>query len=236
MHLTGIHAAIGVSSTRNPRQLFVVNAAISLVGITAVVGENGVGKTTFLRSVAGFAPTLSGSLRLNQTDPRTFRETEGIGFLPEQSVLPEALSGFEVLSRVWLAVYGRARIDMKTLDTVLGLSGVDFSLTASVATLSHGMRQRLSLAAALLPQPKLLLLDEPETGLDPAQRAKLRGALTLLAASGTAIMVSSHDISGLCLCAQQMCLISNGELRTLSIPDDTSAAGIYAMLPERWRP
>ncbi len=165
-------------------------------GVTGLVGPNGAGKSTLIRLIAAIDVPTRGSLRVHGHDPvREPREVKRrVGWLPEDLALPASAFAWD-----WLRFVARLR----------GLGGPGFGravrpwierlelgavLSRRIGTLSRGYRQRVALAAALLHDPPVVLLDEPTTGLDPAQVVELR-RLTAELGRERIVLVSSHILS-----------------------------------------
>jgi len=172
--------------------------------IAAVIGPNGVGKTTLLKTLVGLLPPLSGTVTIGGLPTQEHRRRRGIGYLPEQLTFP---SKWSVRGMLALAALAAGNGTAEAIPHAVALAGVDFDLGRRVDGLSKGMRQRLGLAMALVPVPGLLLLDEPEAGLDPAQRIRLRDALRAFAREGRTVLLASHDVSGVCTVADQTYLM-----------------------------
>ena len=159
--------------------------------VVGLLGPNGAGKTTTLRVLMGLTmPTAGEALvfghRLVPGAPvlsRIGALVEGPGFLPH-------LSGYENLRSYWRAT-GRPWADAR-LDEALDIAGLGDSIHRKVKNYSHGMKQRLAIAQAMLGLPELLVLDEPTDGLDPPQIAEMRRVLRRYATDGRAVLVSSH--------------------------------------------
>ena len=159
--------------------------------VVGLLGPNGAGKTTTLRVLMGLTlPTAGEALvfghRLVPGAPvlsRIGALVEGPGFLPH-------LSGYENLRSYWRAT-GRPWADAR-LDEALAIAGLGDSIHRKVKKYSHGMKQRLAIAQAMLGMPELLVLDEPTDGLDPPQIAEMRRVLKRYATDGRAVLVSSH--------------------------------------------
>ncbi|RZU50536.1 ABC-2 type transport system ATP-binding protein [Krasilnikovia cinnamomea] len=159
--------------------------------VVGLLGPNGAGKTTTLRVLMGLTlPTEGDALvfghRLVPGAPilsRVGALVEGPGFLPH-------LSGYENLRAYWRAT-GRPEADAH-FDEALEIAGLGDSVHRRTKTYSHGMRQRLAIAQAMLGLPELLVLDEPTDGLDPPQIAEMRRVLQRYATDGRAVLVSSH--------------------------------------------
>ena len=174
-------------------------------GITGLLGPNGAGKTTMLRVMATVLRPDDGQVRLLGRDPgepgpRT-EVRRRLGYQPQELGFPR---GFSTMAFVnYMAVLKEwADRDLRTSEVrrVLELVGLGDVATKRISRLSGGQRRRVALAQALLGTPELLVLDEPTTGLDPEQRASLRGVLADIAATSTMI-ISTHqteDVAALC--------------------------------------
>ncbi|MFZ0216211.1 MAG: ATP-binding cassette domain-containing protein, partial [Candidatus Dormiibacterota bacterium] len=159
--------------------------------VVGLLGPNGAGKTTALRVLLGLTSPTRGSIflfghPLRPSAPvlsRLGALVEGPGFLPH-------LSGAANLRRFWQAT-GRPAADSHLVDA-LEIAGLGGAAERRVGTYSHGMKQRLAIAQAMLGLPDLLVLDEPTDGLDPPQIAEMRRVLQRYASAGRAVLVSSH--------------------------------------------
>ena len=159
--------------------------------VFGLLGPNGAGKTTTLRMLVGLIRPTSGRVCIfdEMIKPgaavlsRVGVLVEGPGFVPH-------LSGRENLKLFWRA--GHAPMSDANLEEALDIADLGHAADRKYKTYSHGMRQRLGLAQALLGNPDLLILDEPTDGLDPQQMRAIREVLRRVAASGTTVLVSSH--------------------------------------------
>jgi ABC-2 type transport system ATP-binding protein len=177
--------------------------------IHGVVGPNGAGKTTLLGLLLGLAVADSGSLEVLGTPvSRALATPDGVaGFVDNPGLYPSLTARRNLAALSALRGGGTADIDV-----VLGEVGLTDVANDRVRGFSLGMRQRLGLAAALLTMPRLLVLDEPVNGLDPAGKNHVHQVLTGLAANGTAVVLSSHrmdDIDALC---SEVTIISRGRV------------------------
>jgi ABC-2 type transport system ATP-binding protein len=178
--------------------------------ITGFLGPNGSGKTTTLRVALGLIRPSAGEVliggvpyrRLAQPRRRVGALLETAGFHPGR----RARDHLRVLA-------SPAGVPDRRVDEVLGLVDLSSSGNRRVREFSLGMRQRLGLAAALLGDPEVLLLDEPANGLDPAGIAWLRALLRSLAGEGRTIVVASHVLSEVAQTADQVVIVTAGELR-----------------------
>ena len=162
----------------------------------ALVGHNGAGKTTLMKLMLGLIRPTAGAIRVLGDDPAKgeFAGRRRLGYLPETISFNAALTGRETLTFY-------ARLKREPTSAVAGLlNQVGLSHAAAdrrVGTYSKGMRQRLGLAQALLGEPRVLLLDEPTTGLDPALRQSFYEIVEELRAQGATVLLSSHALTEL---------------------------------------
>jgi ABC-2 type transport system ATP-binding protein len=158
-----------------------------------LIGPNGAGKTTFVKSLLGVVRPTGGRVRLLGGEPDDPRIRARVGYLPERLRLPSAWTPLEVLESV--ARMKRAAADRPRLLALLEEVGMGREAARRVGAFSKGMRQRVGLAAALVGEPELLVLDEPTDGLDPIARADVRGLLGRLLSRGATVFLNSHLLS-----------------------------------------
>jgi ABC-2 type transport system ATP-binding protein len=161
--------------------------------VYGVLGPNGAGKTTFLRMLFGLIRPDNGSIELFGRSWRSHgtRSLEGVaGFIESPKFYP-GLSGRKNLQLLGALDGGDAKARIDEVLDVVDLAGRDGD---KVGAYSFGMRQRLGVAASLLRDPKLLVLDEPANGLDPAGIRDMRALVKRLAGSGLTVLLSSHDM------------------------------------------
>jgi ABC-2 type transport system ATP-binding protein len=168
--------------------------------IHGIVGPNGAGKTTLLGLLLGLAVADRGTLEILGTPVgRALAVPDGVaGFVDGPGLYPSMTAKQNLAALA--ALRGDASQTMN-IDEAIAQVGLTDVADDRVRGFSLGMRQRLGLAAALLTKPRLLVLDEPSNGLDPAGKKHVYGVLTRLAANGTAVMLSSHrmdDVEQLC--------------------------------------
>ncbi len=178
------------------------------------LGRNGAGKTTTIRMMMGLLEPTSGTVVLDGHDVRRAPEAAKAvtGYLPDHPFLYDKLTGLELLDFVG-GLYGLRPAERRSRARALL---EEFGLAAQagelVETFSHGMKQRLSLAAALIHRPRILVLDEPVVGLDPEGALALRRLLARLAADGVTIFLSTHSLP----VAEELCgrigIIDRGRL------------------------
>jgi ABC-2 type transport system ATP-binding protein len=163
-------------------------------GVTGLLGPNGAGKTTLLRVIAGLQRPSQGQVRVLGVDPREDTEVyRKISLVPEDESVYERLSG-----RQFVELAARlARIDhpVDRAGAALQTVGLLDAADRALGGFSKGMRQRAKVAAALVSEPEVLLLDEPLNGADPVQRAQLIALFKELGAAGRTVLVSSHVLA-----------------------------------------
>jgi ABC-2 type transport system ATP-binding protein len=179
--------------------------------IHGLVGPNGAGKTTLLGLLLGLAVADSGSLEILGTPVgRALAAPDGVaGFVDGPGLYP-SLTARQNLAAL-AALRGR---DARTagIDDVLDQVGLTDVADDRVRGFSLGMRQRLGLAAALLTRPRLLVLDEPSNGLDPAGKKHVHGVFTRLAADGTSVVLSSHRMDDLEALCSEVTIVATGRV------------------------
>jgi ABC-type multidrug transport system ATPase subunit len=204
--------ATGYRTRGNPEVITRANFVIEPGTVAAVLGSNGSGKTTLLKTLVGLLPPLEGNVTLGQSTVADHRSQRGIGYLPEALAFNRAWTVGDLLE---LTAFS-ARTGYQTIMDACRFAELNFDLGLPVEKLSKGMRQRLGLAMALIPLPALLLLDEPEAGLDPGQRIRLRDRVRELAARGSIVVIASHDVSGICSVADLKFLLAGGEMKLVA--------------------
>jgi ABC-2 type transport system ATP-binding protein len=185
--------------------------------IYGLLGPNGAGKTTLIRAIVGLIAPKSGTVTVLGRKLPNLDVLREIGYMTQQAALYPGLSVEENV-RFFAAING-VHTGVKDALDVVDLYGRRGSV---VATLSGGMRQRCSLACALVHRPKLLLLDEPTVGVDPQLRVELWEQFRRLAAAGTTIIVSSHVMDEAERC-QRLGLIQYGRLLAEGSPSQVRA-------------
>ncbi len=187
--------------------------------VFGLLGPNGAGKTTTMRMLVGLIRPTSGRVCIfdEVIKPGTaiLRRVgvlvEGPGFVPH-------LSGRENLKLFWRA--GQAPMSDANLDEALDVADLGHAADRKYKTYSHGMRQRLGLAQALLGNPDLLILDEPTDGLDPQQMRATREVLRRVAANGTTVLVSSHLLGEVEQVCDHVAVMDKGRLIAVGAVSD----------------
>jgi ABC-2 type transport system ATP-binding protein len=180
-------------------------------GITGLLGPNGAGKTTLLRMMTGLAETSAGNVTVFgepvRDNPSLYRR---IGVMSEHETVYEFMKGREFVSMM-----GRLKgvNDLeRAVDRAVALVDLADAQDRRMDTYSRGMRQRMRLAATLVHDPEILILDEPLNGADPRQRVHFKQLLQELASHGRTIVLSSHILEEVEQLADTVLLIVNGKL------------------------
>jgi ABC-2 type transport system ATP-binding protein len=180
-------------------------------GITALLGPNGAGKTTLLRAIGGLTRPSQGTVRVFgepvRDNPAIYRR---IGYMAEHESVYDFLSGREFVALA-ARLQGVDDLDVAVSRAVETVGLVD-AQHRRLRGYSRGMRQRMRLAATLVHDPPLLILDEPLSGTDPAQRLHLRDVIRRLADEGRTILVSSHILEEVEDLAHRIHLMVSGKL------------------------
>lgn len=177
--------------------------------IYGLLGPNGSGKTTFIRCVAGLVRPDSGAISVLGRPPMEFVASGKLGYMTQAAALYPELSVEENL-RFFAALAGVKEVRQR-IDESLATVDLQDRRRSVVGALSGGMRQRVSLAAALLHDPRLVLLDEPTVGIDPALRREFWTHFRSLAARGVTLLVSSHVMDEAARC-DRLGLIRDGRV------------------------
>lgn len=178
------------------------------------VGPNGAGKTTTMRILATLLRPTSGSAALDGVDvvrnPRQMHRL--MGYMPDFFGVYDRLKTWEYLD-FYARCYGfgyKERLQM--IDSLLELVNLTDKRESYVDVLSRGMKQRLCLARALIHDPKLLILDEPASGMDPRARAEMKNILRTLKSMGKTVLISSHILPELSEMCDALTIIDHGKL------------------------
>jgi ABC-type multidrug transport system, ATPase component len=186
--------------------------------IYGLLGPNGSGKTTLIRAVVGLVAPDSGTVAVLGHRMPDLNILSSVGYMTQAAALYPDISVEENL-RFFAAISGADG----NVDEVLRVVELEQRRKSVVATLSGGMRQRCSLACALVHRPRLLLLDEPTVGVDPQLRVQFWEHFREMAAAGTTILVSSHVMDEAERC-QRLGLIRFGKLLAEGSPNEVRAA------------
>ncbi|GCD91455.1 ATP-binding cassette domain-containing protein [Nocardioides sp. LS1] len=187
-------------------------------GVTGLLGPNGAGKTTLLRIVATSIAADQGRVSLLGRDPGGSHDDvtairRQLGYLPQELGYPGDMTAFGFVEYVAvLKEWNDRERRLAEVRRVLALVDLAELATKRVTKLSGGQRRRVALAQALIGDPRILVLDEPTTGLDPSQRADLRRTLSVIA-GGCAVLLSTHQTEDVAALCERVVVLAGGTIR-----------------------
>jgi len=203
-----------------------------------MLGPNGAGKTSTLRMISGLSPVTSGELEIDgidaTTNPRSVRDV--IGVVSQHDGLDPDISVRDNLT-VYGFYFGLDR-DManRRAEEVLSFFGLKSRGDDSVDDLSGGMRRRLTIARAFVSRPRLVVLDEPTTGLDPSSRNRVWEQLAVLKNSGVTVLMSTHYMEEAAILCDRLVIMDEGRILASGTPDhliqDSAGAEVAQVRPE----
>ncbi|WP_182481362.1 ATP-binding cassette domain-containing protein [Nocardioides immobilis] len=202
-------------SYRLDRPVVTIDELELTAGPVGLVGVNGAGKTTLLRTLAGARTPQDGTVTVDGDDlygPRRRRVVQTIGYMPQEIQFPGELTVTQVLGYLcWLRRVPSRTAKAQSAEAVEAVGLADRA-HQQTRRLSGGMRRRLALAAALVNEPRVLLLDEPTTGLDPEQRAGVREIIANLD-SRCLVLMSSHVMEDIASVTSSIVVLHEGVVR-----------------------
>lgn len=201
----------------NLRVLNGLSLSVRAGEVFGLLGANGAGKTTLMRMMVGLLRADGGSLTIHGESPSP-RQAAEVGYMPQLTALYQELSIRENVN-FFARMYGMSdrRARARAVEEAIGLVDLAPRSSDTILNLSGGMRQRVSLAIALVHRPPLLLLDEPTVGLDPDVRAIFWERFRRMAESGTTILVSSHTMDDAAHC-DRLAFLRDGVVIALDTP------------------
>ena len=185
----------------------------------ALVGPNGAGKTSFIHMVLGLRPPSTGSATLFGDSAAHPASRRGVGYLQETVDFPERARAQDLVA-LHRRLAGMDRL-ASTRELEAYLDGFGLELTDKpLRAFSKGMKQRLALSIAMLDCGRLLILDEPNSGLDPVGIAMLRAKLDALKKTGTTLLISTHRLAEVMQLADQVLILNRGRMAGYSVMSD----------------
>lgn len=183
--------------------------------IFGILGLNGAGKTTAMKLMLGLLFPTSGVVLVNGQDTRKNEEIKNIiGYQPEMAYLNPALTAYETVD--FYAKLSRVKKTRKEISGILKLVGLTENESRKLSEFSKGMLQRTGLAQSLVHNPRILVLDEPVSGLDPLAIHDFRKIIQQLNAEGKTIFLSSHSISEMEKVCHRVAILVSGKLKKLA--------------------
>jgi len=185
---------------------------ISNAEVVGFLGPNGAGKSTMMKIITGFLPQSSGEVFVNGLNvlENSLEIRKQIGYLPEHNPLYLDMYVKEYLEYV-AGIYKLGRNKKKKVDEMIELTGLGLEQKKKIGALSKGYRQRVGLAQALIHDPKVLILDEPTTGLDPNQLVEVRKLIQNIGREKT-VMLSTHIMQEVEAICERVLIINKGQL------------------------
>ncbi len=190
-----------------------VTFAVPRGRVVALLGPNGAGKSTTIKAITGLLRPSGGRVRVGgfelEQDP--LRAKALLGYVPDRPYLYQKLTGRELLR--FLARLRRVADGERKAEAWLQHFGLEASANELIETYSHGMRQKLTFAAALLHEPQALVIDEPMVGLDPRAALDARRLMRSAADGGAAVLLTTHSMDVAEAVADSVLLLDRGRLR-----------------------
>jgi ABC-2 type transport system ATP-binding protein len=192
-------------------------------GVTGLLGPNGAGKTTLLRILIGLQVPSQGNVTILGVDPRKDRSVyERVAIVPEDEAVYPDLTGRQFVALK--AKLGRCADPASATERALDTVGLTDAADRALGGFSKGMRQRAKVAAALVTDPEVLVLDEPLNGADPVQRAQLIDLFVRLGAEGRTVIVSSHVLVEVERMTHRVVAMIDGRLAAVGRIDELRSA------------
>jgi len=188
--------------------------------IHGLLGPNGAGKTTTLKMLLGLVQPTAGTFEVLGRPTRVPANRAALGFLPEQPYFPSQLTAAQAM-RLYARLGGLPEREIATrTDELLALVGLEDRGGNRLRTFSRGMLQRLGIAQALAGRPRVVVLDEPASGLDPVGQRDVRTIMLRLRDEGVTVLLSSHQLSEVEAVCDRVSILSRGRLTTEGRIDD----------------
>lgn len=184
--------------------------------IFGFIGPNGAGKSTTIKCITGIVGFEGGSVQIDGKDIKNapMEAKRQIGYVSDDHILYEGLTGIEFINFM-CDVFGVAEADRKArMEKYLALFSLENNIKDQIKTYSHGMKQKLNIIGALIHEPKLWILDEPMTGLDPKSSYNLKQLMKEHAAKGYSVFFSSHVLEVVEKVCDRVGIIDDGKLVT----------------------
>ena len=193
--------------------------------VLGFLGPNGAGKSTTMRMITGFLPPTSGTAVINGhdivSDPIAAKRE--LGYLPESAPSYRAMTVRDYLSFIASVRHDACPDAKKAVADVLVKAKLENVADQTIETLSKGYRQRTAFAAAIIHDPKVLIMDEPTDGLDPNQKYTVREMIKSMAAEGKAIIISTHILEEVDAVCTKVVVIADGEKKFDGSPEELKA-------------
>lgn len=214
------HYAVGFWKKRRKDALKPLNLEVQEGEIFGYLGPNGAGKTTTLRLLMGLVYPSAGSAKILGCELTDTKMKAQIGFLPEQPYFYDHLTAIELLDYYAQLSGVDGKYRRQKVDAALARVGMTDAAKTQLRKYSKGMLQRVGIAQAIVHEPKLILLDEPMSGLDPIGRREVRDLIQELNEEGRTIFFSTHILSDAETLCDRVAVLNRGELRGVGVVAD----------------
>lgn len=218
---TAAAPAIAVTGARkiytvfpNTRKVAVEDVTITVPegAIHGLLGPNGAGKTTTLKMLLGLVRPTSGTFEVLGRDARRRDGRSDLGFLPEQPYFPQQLTAEQAL-RLYARLSGVPAAEIAgRIDDLLHRVGLGGQQRTKLSAFSRGMLQRLGIAQAIIGKPRVVVLDEPASGLDPVGQRDVRNIMLSLKEEGVTVLLSSHQLSEVEAVCDRVSILNRGKV------------------------
>ena len=212
-------------------KVYAVNdASFSVHGgeIFGFLGPNGAGKSTIIKSIVGIQTITSGTINVcgydEQNDPVAAKYN--IGYVPDHYALYEKLTGREYINYIAEIYYVSEQDRNERIEKYINLFELQNSIDCKIKTYSHGMKQKITIMAALVHNPKVWILDEPLTGLDPNSIYQVKECMKQHAKAGNIVFFSSHIIDIVEKICERIAIIKHGQIQCVKTIEEIEASGV----------
>lgn len=196
--------------------------------IFGFLGPNGAGKSTIIKSIVGIQPITSGNIEVCGFDvaKQPVEAKYNIGYVPDHYALYEKLTGREYINYI-ADIYEVSQEDRdERINKYVKLFELESSIDSKIKTYSHGMKQKITIMSALVHNPKVWILDEPLTGLDPTSIYQVKECMRQHAANGNIVFFSSHLIDIVEKLCQKIAIIKHGKIQCIKSVEEIEASGM----------
>lgn len=199
-----------------------LNLEVKAGEIFGFLGPNGAGKSTTIKSLVGILPFDEGEILIDGIDLRRdpLAAKANIGYVPDNHAVFERLTGREYVNHIANLYQVPAELAEQRSREYLHIFQLEQAFDRPIKTYSHGMKQKITVIAALVHAPKLWVLDEPLTGLDPQSCYQLKKAMKKHAQEGNTVFFSSHILDVAENLCDRVCIINHGELKGVYVPKE----------------
>lgn len=231
IEFVGVTKEFRTGLVRKKTALASVSFSIERGDVVGILGANGSGKSTSLKLILGFLKPTGGLISIGGQSPKDYRCRRLIGYLPENPRFQKFLTAESLLSYYGKLADITGPALRKRIHFLMDLVGIRFAAGERVGGFSKGMVQRLAIAQALIHDPRILIFDEPMSGLDPVGRRDIRELLLdIRNRMSVTVVFSSHILSDVEQVCQSVILLKNGQLTK-----QCSVAELLAKEPEQFR-